>query len=88
MHFPVYISTVGLILLSFLVSITLTLARKAFEAIAHIQTIKGIEQGKPADIHQARSWTVTVANICFYSSAMAMLVGLATVLILLSVLVN
>ena len=83
-----YTTKIGLILLSFLVSIALTLARKVLETTAHIQTIKRVKQGKPVDMHQARSWTTIVANICFYFSAIATLMGLVTALILLSALVN
>lgn len=76
-----YIGMINLILLLFLISITLTLARKAFAAIVHIKTLKAIEQGKSVNMHQARSWATAATSICLYSSAIAMLVGLATAFI-------
>ena len=79
-----YMGMINLILLLFLISITLTLARKAFAIIVHIQTLKAIEQGKPINIAQAQSWAAAATNICLYSSAITMLAGLATAFILFS----
>ena len=79
-----YISIINLILLLFLISITLTLARKAFATIVHIKALKAVEQGKPVNMPQARSWTTVATNICLYSSAITMLAGLATTFIFFS----
>ena len=79
-----YIGIINLILLLFLISIALTLARKAFATIVHIKALKAIEQGKPVNMPQARSWTTVATNICLYSSAITMLAGLATTFIFFS----
>ena len=78
------IGMISLVLLLFLISITLTLARKAFATIVHIKTLKAIEQGKPVNMSQARSWATAATNICLYSSATTMLAGLTTAFIFLS----